>query len=88
MSITGIKEDIQTVLKEYDIDVIGIKTESYKGKKGVWWIGTPAGQKILKKEAYSCKTLEFIIAAMEHLMCNGISLKPCPSFLKVKVILK
>ena len=81
MSIIGIKEDIQAVLKEYDIEVTGIKTESYKGKKGVWWIDTPAGQKILKKEAYSYKTLEFIIAAMEHLMSNGIHM---PEIIRTK----
>ncbi|QEK13536.1 CotS family spore coat protein [Crassaminicella thermophila] len=74
-------KEIKTVLKEYDITVLNIKTESYKGKKGVWWIKTQKDYKILKKQAYSDKTLEFIIAAMEHLVKNGIYI---PKIIKTK----
>jgi len=68
----SLMEDIKEVLKNYDIEVLNIKTESYKGKKGVWWIETPKGKKILKQQAYSSRTLEFIIAAVEYLISNGI----------------
>lgn len=76
-----ILEDVQQVLKEYNIDILSIKTESYKEKKGVWWISTPDGQKILKKQAYPYRTLEFIIAAMEYLIHNGIHI---PQIIKTK----
>lgn len=65
-------EDVKRVLLNYDFAILGIKTESYKGKKGVWWVETPSGYKILKKHSHSAKTLEFLIAAMEYLMGNGI----------------
>lgn len=67
-------KDVKHVLKNYDFEVLNIKTESYKGKKGVWWIQTTKGTKILKKQSQSAKTLDFIIAAMNYLMTNGIHL--------------
>lgn len=67
-----IEEDLYKVLEKYSIDVISIRTESYKDKKGVWWIETPEGYKILKKHANSDRILEFIIAAVEHLQARGI----------------
>ncbi len=73
MTVTNqVLEEVKEALKAYSIEVLGIKTESYKGKKGVWWIRTPEGNKILKKEAYPEKTLRFIIAAMEYLMEHGV----------------
>lgn len=77
----SIIKDLKAVLKEYDINVRSIRTESYKGKKGVWWIDTNKGYKILKKQAYNNKTLEFIIGAMEHLMSNGVNM---PKIIKTK----
>lgn len=77
----GIPEKIREVLKEYDIQVLNIRTESYKVKKGVWWIGTPNGWKILKQQAYSAKTIEFILAAVEYLTGNGIKI---PGIIKSK----
>ncbi len=66
------KEDLKGVLAAYPIEVTGIRTESYKEKKGVWWIETPGGYKILKKHSNSDKTLDFIIAAVEYLQSRGI----------------
>lgn len=74
-------EDITPVLKEYDITVKGIKLESYKGKKGVWWINTDRGYKILKKQSFSYKTLDFIIDAVNHLNSNGVYI---PNIIKTK----
>ncbi|WP_099191503.1 CotS family spore coat protein [Tepidibacter mesophilus] len=74
-------EDITPVLKEYDIAVKGIKLESYKGKKGVWWINTDKGYKILKKQSFSYKTLDFIIDAVNHLNSNGVYI---PKIIKTK----
>lgn len=68
----AILKEVKEALKEYDIEVLSIKTESYKGKKGVWWIRTPEGYKILKKQSHSSEMLDFIIAAIEHLVSNGI----------------
>jgi spore coat-associated protein S len=66
------KEDLESILVRYDIEVIDIRTESYKNKKGVWWIKTPGGYSILKKHSNSDKTLDFIIAAVEYLQGKGI----------------
>ncbi|SHJ89359.1 CotS family spore coat protein [Tepidibacter formicigenes] len=74
-------EDIKGVLDKYDIEVINIKLESYKGKKGVWWVKTPYDYKILKKQSFSDKTLEFIIDAVEHLTRNGVYI---PEIIKTK----
>lgn len=65
-------ESLDGVLAQYNIDVIGIKVESYKGKKGVWWIKNPDGYKILKKQSNSKETVDFIIAAVEYLQRKGI----------------
>ncbi len=73
--------DVKRALEKYDIEVLGIKTESYKGKKGVWWIKTPNGKKILKKQSQSEKTLDFIIAGVKHLMRNGVKI---PKIIKSK----
>ncbi|MCT4620894.1 MAG: CotS family spore coat protein [Marinisporobacter sp.] len=73
--------DLKRVLNEYDIDILSIKTQYYKGKKGVWWIQTLDDYMILKKQEYLDKTLECIIAAMEHLVNNGIYM---PKIIKTK----
>lgn len=65
-------ENLTKVLNEYDIEVISIKNENYKVKKGVWWVDTPEGYKILKKNSIPCDELEFIISAMEYLCSRGI----------------
>ncbi len=68
------QEDLASILKNYTIDVIDIRTESYKNKKGVWWIRTSEGYKILKKHSNSDRTLDFIIAAVEYLQSKGINI--------------
>lgn len=68
------QEDLKGILAAYPIKVTGIRTESYKDKKGVWWINTPEGYRILKKHSNSAKTLDFIIAAVEYLQGRGILL--------------
>ncbi|PAB56356.1 CotS family spore coat protein [Anaeromicrobium sediminis] len=73
--------DVKRALEKYHIEVLGIKTESYKGKKGVWWIKTPNGKKILKKQSQSTETLDFILAGVEHLMKNGVKI---PEIIKTK----
>lgn len=65
-------EDLTGILKDYPIEVTDIRTESYKKKKGVWWIKTPGGYRILKKHPNSDKTLDFVLAAVEHLRGKGI----------------
>lgn len=74
-------ENLRKVLDEYPIDVISIKNENYKVKKGVWWIETSKGYKILKKNSIPKDKLEFIIAAMEYLVNNGIHM---PEIIKSK----
>lgn len=73
--------DIMTVLEQYDIEVAGIKTESYKEKKGVWWIDTPQGYRILKKHSNSKETVEFIISSVYYLKNNGVNI---PDIVKTK----
>ena len=52
------KEPLEYVLSKYNIDVIKIRNESYKEKKGVWWVHTLDGFKVLKKisnrKNYNC----------------------------------
>jgi hypothetical protein len=57
------KEDLEGVLAAYPIDVSGIRTESYKQKKGVWWIKTPEGYRILKKHSNSDRILAFTMSS-------------------------
>jgi len=66
------QEPLELVLHNYNIKVAGIKNESYKEKKGVWWINTPVGNKILKKISNSEDTLKHILHAVGHLKKNGI----------------
>ena len=65
-------EPLDEVLRQYDMEVLSIRNESYKDKKGVWWIRTPAGYKILKKVSNSEETLRYILHAVRHLTQNGI----------------
>jgi len=75
------EENIDLILSQYDITVTNIRNECNKGKKAVWWIKTPHGDKILKKHSCSAKTLEFILAAVEHLANNKVNL---PKIIKTK----
>lgn len=65
-------EDLTKVLEQYNIKVLQIRNENYKVKKGVWWIQTPDGYKILKKNSIPCEKLNFIIGAIDYLMKQGI----------------
>lgn len=65
-------ESLNEVLSYYSIDVMGIRNETYKDKKGVWWIQTPKGYKILKKMSNSESTIKFTISAVHHLIDNGV----------------
>lgn len=67
-------EPIKRVLSFYNITVNDIKNESYKGKKGVWWIVTDSGLKVLKKISNSEDTLKFTLKAINHLIKNGINI--------------
>jgi len=76
-------EDItlKTVLDYYGVDVRGIKNETLKEKKAVWWIMTENGRKLLKRVSGSEETLRYILDAMKHLSSNGVNL---PGILKTK----
>lgn len=67
-------EPLDLVLGNYPVKVIDIRNESYKDKKGVWWIKTTDGMRILKKISNSEETLKFILHAVNHLQNNGIRL--------------
>lgn len=73
MAITA-NEPLDMVLSNYSIKVLDIRNESYKDKKGVWWIKTSEGMRILKKISNSEETLKFILHAVHHLQGNGIRL--------------
>ncbi|MBU3144401.1 CotS family spore coat protein [Clostridium sp. CF012] len=68
------EENINSILSQYNINVVDIKSQSDKGKKAVWWIKTTSGDKILKKHSCSSKTLEFILSAVEHLRNGKVNL--------------
>jgi CotS family spore coat protein len=67
-------EPLSQVLGNYPFKVLDIRNESYKDKKGVWWIKTSEGMRILKKISNSEETLKFILHAVNHLQNNGIRL--------------
>jgi len=67
-------EPLDLVLSNYAIEVLSIKNESYKEKKGVWWIQTPGGYMILKKVSNSEDTLKYILHTVRHLTKNGINI--------------
>lgn len=69
-------EPINEVLKFYAIKVLSIKNNSYKGKKGVWFIETANGTKVLKKISNSEATFKFILSAINYLRNNGINIPP------------
>lgn len=66
------EEPLKEVLSCYNIKVLSIKNECYKDKKGVWWVETSDELKILKKISSSENTLKYILAAVEHLIKNGV----------------
>lgn len=72
--VSANQEPLSEVLSKYNISVLNIKNESYKDKKGVWWVQTPEGYKILKKISNSEDTLRYIISAVNHLIQNGINI--------------
>lgn len=78
---TAIEEPIDLIMKSYPLRVLEIRNESYKDKKGVWWIKTTEGMKILKKISNSEETLRFILDAVRHLNRNGVKL---PGICKTK----
>lgn len=67
-------EPLNEVLERFPYTVKGIRTESYKEKKGVWWIDTDKGMKILKKHPNSEAILQFLLAAISHLQSKGIEI--------------
>ena len=69
-----VKEPLDDVLSKYDIRYTKIRNESYKNKKGVWWVQTDKGIKVLKKISNSEETFRFILSAVNHLTSNGINI--------------
>lgn len=69
-----VHEPLEEVLMHYPLTVLDIRNESYKEKKGVWWVRTTSGMKILKKISNSEQTLRFILDAVRHLRNNGVLL--------------
>ena len=65
-------EPLNEVLEKYPFSINSIRTESYKQKKGVWWVDTTEGMKILKKHPNSEPMLLFLLSAISHLQRKGI----------------
>lgn len=74
-------EPLEIVLKNYPVGVLETRNESYKDKKGVWWVKTQEGMYILKKISNSEDTLKFILDAVRHLSSNGVNL---PAVIKTR----
>lgn len=68
------QEPINEVLANYNLNVLNVINECYKGKKGVWWVYTSAGEKVLKKVSNSEATLKFILAGVNYLIKKGIKI--------------
>lgn len=69
-----IQEPIKEVLSNYRFNTNEIRNESYKGKKGVWFLNTSNGGKILKKLSNSEATVKFLLAGVKYLTNNGIKI--------------
>lgn len=69
-------EPLLAILANYDVNVLGIKEETHKGKKAVWWVSTDEGLLVLKKLAMGEERFRFVLAALEHLRCGGVHLAP------------
>lgn len=67
-------EPIDEVLSHYDFEIIKVHNETYKVKKGVWWIQTEGGYKILKKVPNTEENLKFILTAASYLRTNGVNI--------------
>ncbi|MHB9096007.1 MAG: CotS family spore coat protein [Eubacteriales bacterium] len=78
---TAVNEPLEQVLAEYDVNVSKITLETYKGKKGVWWVDTDRGKKILKKMPMGRERLLFVLSAIDHLDAKGVNL---PKVIKTK----
>jgi len=65
-------EPLNQGLEKYPYTVKGIRTKSYKQKKGVWWVETTKGMRILKKHPNSEPLLQFLLTAIAHLQNRGI----------------
>ncbi len=74
-------EPLDIILTNYPVKVLEIKNESYKDKKGVWWVKTQEGMYILKKISNSEDTFKFILDAVRYLSSNGVNL---PAVLKTR----
>lgn len=74
MDLIYFGEPIDEVLSYYDFEILGVRNESYKNKKGVWWVQTNEGYKILKKVPNSEDHIKFILAAIGHLLANGVNI--------------
>jgi spore coat-associated protein S len=68
------QEPINDVLSHYNLEVSNVVNECYKGKKGVWWVYTSDGDKVLKKVSNSEATLKFILSGVDHLIKNGVKI--------------
>jgi spore coat-associated protein S len=66
------QEPLKEVLENYDYKVLDTINENYKEKKGVWWVKTSIGDKILKKVSFSEQTIKYILSAVDHLTHNGV----------------
>ena len=67
-------EPLDEILGKYPFTIKQVRTESYKQKKGVWWVETTKGTKILKKHPNSEPLLLFLLAATIHLQERGINI--------------
>lgn len=69
-------EPLSAILANYDFNVLGIREETHKGKKAVWWVNTDGGLLVLKKLPMGEERFRFLLAALEHLRCGGVRLAP------------
>ena len=62
------------MMREFEIErQFGIKIESIKPNKGVYFLKTDRGNKCLKKVNYGIQKLLFVYGAKEHLRNNGFN---------------
>lgn len=57
MNSVYFNKPVDEVLSHYDFEILKVRNECYKIKKGVWWIETEGSYKILKNVPNSKKTL-------------------------------
>lgn len=70
----SIDEPLKDILKQYPYRVNRIHLQNYKKDRGVWWIHTNKGLKVLKKLPCNEDRLKFILDGIIYIQSKGVNI--------------